>query len=268
MPSLFSELSEASHIRILYRCSSDVDIFTGKPDAKLVSVNGFTSPKKFGQHVKRLGKSLFEKAREAQADLSRRERMKFLEEVGHNLSLLTKIVSPLPEGEAPGDRTGKIHGARWVFSDPEFYPEQNEQLPCLCGESLNMAAWKFAHAWRSAVEHIRETWRVLLVMTEYFPLPGDQAGRQKPLLLVRSTAPRLALVARVFFENRSFELTNKSEFCRIFCQSFGTVHKGALSPHTFKNHFDTPHPEDIDYFIQEFSALRDRTITVKSNYNC
>ena len=97
---------------------------------------------------------------------------------------------------------------------------------------------------------------------------GDQAGRQKPLLLVRSTAPRLALVARVFFENRSFELTNKSEFCRIFCQNFGTLRQGALSPHTFKNHFDSPDPDAIDYFMDELTAIRNGTIRIKPRYDC
>jgi len=107
MPALFSEVNEASHIRFLFRCGSDVDIFTGTHDAKVVSVNGFSSPKKFGQHMKQLGNKLFDKAREAQADFPRRDRLKFLEEVGRTLSSLVKVVSLLPSGEVPAYKTAK-----------------------------------------------------------------------------------------------------------------------------------------------------------------
>jgi len=267
MHDLFSELEGASLIYIMGHAGSDIDMFNGESQLDIVSVNKCKTPKAFGQHIGHVCQRITDRAMEEQADLKPGKRSQFIEEVNHYFGLLVKetLFEPALRGE--GEKRNRKHDKVYLFKTVSVILEDGRDVSSLQKEHFRKLAFRYSAAWRRAIKESRTKLKELAMLVEYLPDGRVNKARAVNKIIVKSTAARLALLARIFFEIRIFATGNKRELVRCFTQNFGTVHKDDLSPVTFRNKFDRPDSVAIGYMRCELQGLLDILDKLEKRYS-
>ncbi len=255
MHDLFSELDGASQIFITGHAGSDIDMFNGEAQLDIVSVNKFKTPKAFGQHIGHVCQRITDRAMEEQADLKPGKRSGFIEEVNHYFGLLVKETLFEPASRCEGEKRNRKHDKVYLFKTVSVILEDGRDVSSLQKEHFRKLAFRYSLAWRRAIKESRTKLKDLAFLVEYLPDSRVKTVKAVNKIIVKSTAARLALLARIFFEIRIFATGNKEELVRCFTHNFGTIHKDDLSPVTFRNKFDKPDSAAIDYVRRELEGM-------------
>lgn len=266
---IFSEIEKASQIAVTCNTTGDIDIFTGRYPLVITSVNRCKSPKSFGLQIRHTGNILIDRAMDLQSNLKPADRSDFLIAVNKYFTPLINRTIQLAEDDLMAGTTTLQTGTRWLFKKGVVKCNSSAQLCSREEDEIRLYTWKYAHAWRKAVKETRSQINLLASLVNYFPVqheagPAREFGSR---IVVRSNVPRLATLARLFFENNSFGMSNKRELCNCLCKSFTTPNRDVLSPVSFRNKFDSPERDTIEYWISELTALLRIARQIEKRYN-
>ena len=268
MPGLFEELQMASKITVLLRNGSDINLFTEIPDTELISVNGFLTPRELGLHLKRLGDGLIDRAMAMQNDLAPWERNEFLYEVVRRFTAVVDVVKPVSPASGCDWMTWADPGDRWAFSGMVIRSEQgimkSTRLPDIVGASTG----KFAAAWHRSTTETMEFLRMLSVMVSFFVEKSDMVNKKErgAKVMTMGNIPQIAAFSRVLVDCNAFQITSRSEFCRLMCRFFCTRNTDNMSFDYFKNCFDKPVTDAIIYVKEECNSWARMAAKLEKRY--
>ena len=269
MHEIFSDLYVASRIAINCHCGADIDIFIGTTQLEIDTVNRCKTPKAFGKQIRHACNQLIDRAMVKQAGLQPAERSAFLMEVNNNFEpLISKVLQP-PGKKCSSAIRNKEAGEHRLFDIFSTNICVNEKMPKDLEETVRSLAWQYAHAWRKAIKETREQIRLLASLVNYLPVQPltEIKPSAESKIIVRSNVQRLALLARIFFENNSFTIRNKTVLCNNLCRNFSTTSRDLISPVSFKNKFDCPDKNAIEYWIAELTGLLRIARQIKNRYS-
>jgi hypothetical protein len=241
-------------------------MFNLETPLEVVSVNKFKTPKAFGTHISRVCQRLVDRAMAAQSDLKPGRRSEFLEEVIYYFGPLIKttLCNPVPQEES--NRQDSACGRVYLFRSVSVSIGAGIEVTAVHEERFRKLAFQYSKAWRRAIKETRAKLRRLADTVDYFPENHGQKKISANKVIIKSTASRLALLTRIYYEIEMFVTTNKRELVRCFTQNFGTVREFDLSPVTFMNRFDRPEPATIDSMRSELQAMLDTLDQLDKRY--
>ncbi|MEI7981788.1 MAG: hypothetical protein WCI71_09030 [Bacteroidota bacterium] len=266
---LFSELEEASLILILGREGADIDLFTHEAPVELISVNSFKTHKAYGVFLRKACNRLLEQAMVVQTDLRPGQRSAFLNELKDELGVVVKAQLIKPGKKAERKKYDRSQSRRYLFRTITVDIGPERKASAQQEDQLRKVVFRYAEEWRKVIRETRTQIGLLAAVVEH--LPDRQVQNNKTVsfskIIINGTEARLAVLARAFYEINVFAERNKASLCQNFCQSFGTHRAAHLSPRVFRNKFDCPNEDDIDYMIRELDGLFHVLVQFKERYN-
>ena len=235
-----------------------------------VSVIGFESPEKYARHLQEIGDKLERKAMMFQSRLTTHYRPGFLKDIRWKLKDLHEKLIMEEAGENGNASSLPADGKSWYFRSavvrvgPVQYTDPG--IIASVKDSLNA----YARVWHLAFQRVKSRLNVLEILVQYVstgrPSMPDETSAK---LVFNSSVPRFATLMRLFFEFELLGNNNKSELCELISRCFRTSFNRSISPKSFRNQFDLPAPECLEYWDEALDGLkqiiRDLWMTYHSN---
>lgn len=229
-------------------------------DFRVQSVNGCNSLKKFNELSFDILSLFLEEVGKAMRNIPKRSRSKVSEEFTDKFTdvmdlVVFERVNVTDDYHSFCDEPNPREGC-YLFTMANFSGGDYHNSGAYMDQIL-YAASDYAYIWWDLMTEALEKLRMLLTAIEFLPelhlVPEEEDHIEK--LWWQLTVPQLACFFRILFQRNLFGTTNKSEFCRCIADLFRSSGKDNLSWRNFKNHFDSPSPDAIEFCRQEFLSL-------------
>ena len=260
LADIFGPVEKHAAVTINYKafpCEIDDEYVV---DFRVQSVNGCNSLKKFHELSSDILTLLLEEVGKAMRNIPKRSRSKVSEEITDQFTDVMDMVSyervnVNDDYHSFCDEVNPREGC-YLFTMANFSGDDYHNSGAYIDQIL-YAASDYAYILWEVMTNALDKLRMLLTAIEFLPelrlIPDEEDLLEK--LRWQLTVPQLACFFKMLFHRNHFDTTNKSEFCRCIADLFQSSGKDNLSWRNFKNHFDSPSPDTIDFCRQEFLSL-------------
>jgi len=260
--TIFLKLNNASNVTIKWTESSALpETQDNESGFTIHDVNGFTTPSEYYHYLV----SLCTAARLAIVDdlqrLDLSEKGALLLEAFTRVDLLREKVSTiiLP-AETSSSESGKHLFLRGFINVALISDNKQPSPPSVENRSLLIQLHPYACQLKKAINVLSNQLIALATTIEHHQdicIVGSLTSpSQFKKLRIRGSVPYAAAFGRILYIDDIFVIHNKSEFCRIFSTTFSTIQQDDISWHSFKNHFNCPSLEALNFWDAKLSEWR------------
>lgn len=227
-------------------------------DFRIRSVNGFSNPVEFGDEIYDHGNTFLSEVARIMRKIPKSRQSEFGIKITDRFSTLMEQITyedniiqnrPFTQEDPPGF----FHFMQPNFEGNGFHDS------AVYMDMILYAASDFAYFWCTSMSQIFDELCNLINTIKHLP---ELHGHTEPppafeKIRVRLTVPQLTAFFLVLVKNNLIDVTNKSDLFRALAEIFQTKGSNNLSWRNIKNTFDSPSPDDIEYWEREFQTLSD-----------
>lgn len=290
---IFDELINESSILIEYKgYPSATDDESDVRDFRILSVNGYRSPKLFADRMTNLCNKFLSDVNKTYHTLPPTEKTSFMDEVMERLAPLLEVVvfesfhtdhyflkSDLYDtycrnndlDESDPEKFNSFSGV-YIFQMAGFKGDKYHEAPYYFIDRILLSAYKYAFFWEDAISNVQYKLTMLSTMVEFLPIQPPPVITTKTNIKIRlkTNVPQSACVLRFLIDNEFFDTRNKSDIFRGCVEIFQSKGTDSISANNLKNHADSPSLEDIMFCEEMFTSMASYARKLKKRYypNC
>jgi len=238
-------------------------------DFRINAVNGFSSPTDFRQEIFDQGNAFLERLTQKLKTMPVRYRSEFGDKVNSRFAELLELVTFQNENLEYRPFTEEPSPGLFVFMQPNFEGDDYHDHSIYM-DMIICAASHFAFLWWEVMAELHE--RIQILLTTITLLPEIHGHTNPPpsfeKIRMRLTVPQLACCFLFMVKNNLIDVNNKSDLFRSLADIFQTKGSDNLSWRNIKNMYDSPSPDDVEFWVREFQSLSQlATQSLKKFYN-
>ena len=252
------EARQSSTIEIRYERAEIQEGEHAESIRRVLSVNGYTSPEEYRRALEYLGERLEMAASNRAGKLRQALVPVFINEMVRALkSLQEEVISKDSKNAGNGEEGGIISGCvefRHPVVKIDGMISDAGSLPVPVRNQLQY----YAMVWKRNLKNIR--WRMKVLGTIIPHIENELTGPADPFhdtIILNTNIRRFAALLRLLFEMDLLVIDRKSDLFNLVSRYFSTRGTKTISPKSFKNHFDSPPADALEYWESTFITMKD-----------
>ena len=255
---IIADFTGSSAIIAIVRMDETLTTDPDLQEFEIVSVNGFKCLEQFTHYLEHLGGEIEKDARECLDKLEPEDKACFLSELKRQLMTLPDMFIKQDFTDLYRHLIREKLRFLLKFNHLQVRNENDQEITFSSVEKIEARLAPYAQCWSRVLEQLCSRIMMLEMIVEYVPMkPSKTRVVKMPKVVLQATVSQIALLLRLFFEDRLIECNNKAELCRIICEHFTVSSGDSISPNSFKNNFHTPDADALGFWDDELPKIKE-----------